>query len=322
LTIANEKRSSSPRRLTIHHAQLTIHHAQLTIHHSQFTQDFLVDNRIYFVNGEYVESGEAGLPLNDLGIVRGYGVFDLLRTYDGVPFKLREHVVRLMRSAQAIGLEMPWTVAGLEAIARDTYRRNDLADATIRIIVTGGASANFMTPQGNPSLAVMIEPVTPNPPVEYESGVKIVSVELARFLPQVKSLNYIGAIMAMKAAGRSGAVEALYRDARGRVSECTRSNLFALRGDQLITPSDDVLAGITRAVVLEIAADQFAVREAPLHYDELLACDELFITSSTKEILPVVQVDDHTIGRGEPGPRTRQLMELFRTYVRQAGRNG
>jgi branched-chain amino acid aminotransferase len=280
-----------------------------------------VGNRIYFVNGEYVESDQAGLPLNDLGIVRGYGVFDLLRTYDGVPFKLREHVERLARSAHAIDLELPWTLEGIEAIARDVYWRNDLADATIRIIVTGGASPNFMTPQGNPTLAVMVEPVAPTSEEEYERGVSIISVEMARFLPHVKSLNYIGAIMAMKQAARTGAVEALYRDAAGQVSECTRSNLFVFRGDRLITPQEDVLPGITRAVVLEIASDAFEVSEAPLHYDELLACDELFITSSTKEILPVVKLDDHTIGGGEPGPRTRKLMALFRTYVLQDDHN-
>jgi len=270
---------------------------------------------IYYLNGQFVEAGAAALPLNDLGIVRGYGVFDLLRTYDGVPFKLHEHVLRLARSAQAIGLELPGSVAEIVAIAAETYRRNDLANATIRIIVTGGASDNFMTPQGCPTLAVLVEPVTPTPPAEYLRGVKVVSVEMARFLPTVKSLNYIGAIMAMKAASRAGAVEALYRDQDGYVSECTRSNLFALQGRRLITPQNDILAGITRAVVLEVAADDFDVTEAPLHYADLLGCDELFITSSTKEVLPVVQVDGQIIGPGVPGPRTQKLMALFRAYV-------
>lgn len=272
---------------------------------------------IYYLNGSHLPATEAALPLNDLGIVRGYGVFDLLRTYDGVPFKLREHVERLQRSASAIGLRLPWDTAELEATARDTYLRNDLPNATIRLVVTGGASANFMTPPGKPSLAVLIEPVAPASPQEYEAGVKIVSVEMARFLPHVKSLNYIGAIMAMQVAEPAGAVEALYRDPNGYVSECTRSNIFAFRGDQLITPQQEILDGITRAVVLEVAADGFNVSESALHYQDLLASDEVFITSSTKEILPVVQIDDQTIGSGKPGPRTRQLMAQFRTYVEQ-----
>jgi branched-chain amino acid aminotransferase len=274
-----------------------------------------MNRSLYYLNGNYVPAAEATLPLNDLGLVRGYGVFDLLRTYNGVPFKLREHLERLERSARAIGIELPGGVDDVEAITHETYRRNDLADATIRIIVTGGSSPNFMTPQGNPSLAVMAEPVTPSPPEEYERGAKLVSVEMARFLPRVKSLNYIGAIMAMKEADRAGAVEALYRDAAGEVSECTRSNFFAFYGDRLVTPHENVLFGITRAVVLEIAADSFEVVEAPLRYNEVLSADELFITSSTKEILPVVQVDQHRIAQGRPGPRTQKLQDLFRSYV-------
>jgi branched-chain amino acid aminotransferase len=274
-----------------------------------------VAGAIYYVNGDYVEATEAALPLNDLGLVRGYGVFDLLRTYDGVPFKLSEHVARLQRSAHAIDLALSWSAAEIEAIARETLRRNQLPNATIRIIVTGGVSTNFMTPQGKPSLIVMVEPVTPNPPEEYERGVKLVSVEMARILPTVKSLNYIGAIMAMKPAAQVGAVEALYRDASGQVSECTRSNLFAFLKDRLVTPKEHVLFGITRAVVMEIAADQFEVDEHSLSYRQLLAADEVFITSSTKEILPVVQVDEAIIGKGAPGPRTRKLIDLFRAYV-------
>jgi branched-chain amino acid aminotransferase len=119
----------------------------------------------------------------------------------------------------------------------------------------------------------------------------------------------------MKEADRAGAVEALYRDAAGEVSECTRSNFFAFYGDRLVTPHANVLFGITRAVVLEIAADSFEVVEATLRYDEVLTADELFITSSTKEILPVVQVDQHRIAQGRPGPRTQKLRDLFRSYV-------
>jgi branched-chain amino acid aminotransferase len=138
---------------------------------------------------------------------------------------------------------------------------------------------------------------------------------MERFLPTVKSLNYISAIMAMKEASRTGAVEALYRDTAGYVSECTRSNLFVFRGERLITPKNDVLFGITRAVVMEIAADDFEVIETALQYDKLVDSDEVFITSTTKEILPVVQIDNHQIGQGQPGPHTQKLMQLFHAYT-------
>lgn len=270
---------------------------------------------IYYVNGEFVAADQAVLALNDLGLVRGYGVFDYLRTYGGKPFKLAEHVQRLAASAQAIGLALPGSVAEIVAIAQETYQRNGFVEAGIRILATGGASDNFMLPQGQPTLAVLVTPLAPGAPAEQAHGVKLISVCMDRFMPTVKSINYIGAIMATQQAKAAGAAEALYRDAAGWVSECTRSNFFALRGGQLITPQQDVLAGITKAVVMELAADDFDVVEGPLHYDELAACDEIFITSTTKEILPVVQIDEQQIGSGQPGPKTQKLIQLFRTYT-------
>jgi branched-chain amino acid aminotransferase len=294
-----------------------IRHRSNTTPDSQFAHIGTYIMMTYYLNGEFVPASAAALPLNDLGIVRGYGVFDLLRTYHGIPFKLHEHVQRLECSASAIGLTLPASVTQIAEIAGETYRRNALANATIRMIVTGGPSPNLMTPQGNPTLAVMVEPVIPGLLHEYTDGAKLVSVCMERFMPTVKSLNYIGAIMAMQAAARSGAVEALYRNRAGLVSECTRSNLFALAGNQLLTPQDDVLAGITRAVVMEIARDEYQVIERSLSYTDLLACDEVFITSSTKEILPIVEIDGHPIGHGRPGARTQKLMRLFAAYVAQ-----
>lgn len=270
---------------------------------------------IYYVNGRFVPATEAALPLNDLSIVRGYGVFDLLRTYNGKPFKLREHVQRLANSANAIGLQLPAAPAEIEHIATVTYAHNDISDATIRILVTGGPSENLMLPQGKSTLVVMVNPLAPYPAAEFTHGSKVITVQIERFMPAVKSLNYIGAIMAVQQAKAAGAVEAVYRTKDGRITEGTRSNLFAIRGSQLMTPKDEVLLGITRAVVMEIAEDDFEVVEAPLAYSDLATVDELFLTSTTKEILPVVQVDDQIIGNGAPGPNTQKLMALFRTYT-------
>ena len=273
-------------------------------------------NLVYYVNGQYVAADQAALGLNDLGIVRGYGVFDLLRTYDGKLFKLHEHVLRLERSAALIGLELPWSTAEIEAIARATYMRNAIANATIRIIVTGGAADDFMTPQQRPTLIVMVNPIGIPAPEQQSHGVKVITTRIERMMPTVKSLNYIAAIMAMQAARRVGAVEAIYRTADDRITEGTRANFFILRDKRLITPQTDVLGGITRDVVLEIAGDDFEVVEAPLFYADLATCDEAFLTSSTKEILPVTQIDDLTIGQGKPGPNTRKLIELFSAYVK------
>jgi len=270
---------------------------------------------IYYVNGNFLPADQATLPVNDLSIVRGYGVFDYTRSYHGKPFKLHEHILRLERSAQAIELNLPWSTTELEAIVQATFDRNGFPDAGIRIVVTGGPSDDLMTPHNPPSIVVMITPIKSSIAVQQAQGVKVTTVAMDRILPTVKSINYMGAVMAVEAAKRQGAVEAIYRTADGRLTEGTRANFFVLRGNQLFTPKTEVLKGITRAVVLEIAEDDFELVESDIFYTELASYDEVFITSSTKEILPVVQVDDLQIGDGKPGPRTLKLVDLFRTYV-------
>jgi len=270
---------------------------------------------IYYVNGNFVPAEQATLPVNDLSIVRGYGVFDYTRSYHGKPFKLHEHILRLERSAKAIQLALPWTTQELETIVQATFDRNDYPDAGIRIVVTGGSSDDFMTPHQQPSLLVMITPLKGSAAQQQAEGVKITTVEMARVLPTVKSINYMGAVIAIEAAKRQGAVEAVYRTRDGRLTEGTRTNLFAFCGNQLITPKDEVLDGITRAVVMEIAEDDFEVVEGELYYADLQKYDELFITSSTKEIMPVIQVDEQIVTDGKPGPKTHKLIELFHAYV-------
>jgi branched-chain amino acid aminotransferase len=292
----------------------------------QQTQEFLamaeMAQPLYYVNGDFVPADQARLPVNDLSIVRGYGVFDYTRSYQGKPFKLHEHILRLQRSAAAIELTLPWSTAELSAIVQETFDRNGYPDAGIRIVATGGPSSDFMTPEGNPSLMVMITPLTSSQETAQARGVKITTVEMDRVLPTVKSINYMGAVMAVEAAKRQGAVEAIYRTREGLITEGTRSNLFVFKGDQLITAEQDVLAGITRAVVLEIASDDFEVHQGPVYYEDLRsgAVDEVFITSSTKEILPVVQVDEIQIGNGKPGPKTQKLLALFHSYVENYGK--
>jgi branched-chain amino acid aminotransferase len=270
---------------------------------------------IYYINGAFIPSSQAALPLNDLGFVRGYGVFDVLRTYGTAPFELRTHLERLQRSAAQIDLPMPWSLEELEQVVYATLARNDARDVTIRVVATGGASANFITPGETPSLLVMLAPVRPYADHYYHDGASLITVDLARFLPTVKSLNYISAIMGQQRARAAGAVEALFRTPAGEVVECTTSNLFVLHGDQLVTPEEDVLPGITRQVALDLAEDLFQVVKRPVRYAELAAASEVFITSTTKEIMPIVRVDDVTIGNGRPGPGTQRLHELFHRYV-------
>lgn len=270
---------------------------------------------IYYVNGEFVPAIAATIGVNDLGLVRGYGVFEVLRTYGITPFRLREHLARLQRSASQIDLALPWSSADLEQIVYATLAHNDPTDVTIRIIVTGGASAGFLMPDSAPSLLVMLAPVKLYPDHYFVEGAHLIRIDSARFMPTVKSINYITAIMGQQRARRAGAIEALYCTAAGTISECTTSNFFVFHGDRLCTPDVDILPGITRAVALEMASDLFEIELRPLQYTELTTADEAFITSTTKEIMPVIGVDDTVIGDGRVGARTQRLRSLFRAYV-------
>ena len=271
---------------------------------------------ICYLNGKYIAFDQACLPLNDLGIVRGYGVFDFLRTYNGMPFKLREHVQRLQNSANLIGLSLPWSTEEIAAIAKNTLERNNLPEANIRIVATGGSSPDFITPSGQPSLMVIVTPVSQYPNEYYEQGIKVITVQTERFFPKSKSLSYISAISALQQAKLNQAVEALYVNQQGQVLEGTTTNFFVFQGSQLITPQENILKGITRDVVLELAKNQFEIVEQPVDYSDLSDCDEAFITSSTKEIMPVVQIDELPISQGKPGEKTQLLMNLFHNYTK------
>lgn len=271
--------------------------------------------KIYYVDGEFVPAEQAVLSLADLSVLRGYGVFDLLRTYAGVPFRLDAHLARLERSAAAIGLEMPWSRAELTTLAHETYARNEIADASIRLVVTGNASANFMMPDRPPLLAIMVDPVQPYAPGVYAEGALAVTTRIPRVMAHVKSLNYIGAIMAMQAAKPLGAVEAIYCDGEGRLSEGTRANLFVVRDGVVYTPGEDVLLGVTRQALLDAAQGEVEVVEDVVTLEDVRRADEAFITSTTKELLPIRQIDDIVIGSGKPGPVTARLIALFQALV-------
>lgn len=271
----------------------------------------------YYVNGQFAPASQAALGLNDLGLVRGYGVFEVLRTYGDRPFGLRAHLDRLAYSAAQIELALPAPLSAIESIVYETLARNAARDVTIRIIVTGGASSSFLMPEDRPTLLVLLAAVKPYPAQLYTDGAALITVDATRFMPTVKSLNYIPAILGQRRARAAEAIEALYCDAAGVITECTTSNFFIFKGNQLITPVQDVLPGITRAAVLEVAADLFEIVERPLLRSELAEAEEAFITSTTKEIMPIVRVDAQAIGAGRPGARTQRLQQSFQAYVAQ-----
>lgn len=273
----------------------------------------------YYVDGHYVDQAEAVLPVTDLIILRGFGVFDFLRTYNGHPFHLTAHVERLRNSAALIGLDCPWSTQFLSEVVHKTLQENGYPDANIRLLVTGGDSDDNISPGQHPRLLVMVDPLKNFPESWYRDGVKIITTRLNRFIPGAKSIDYIRAIITLRDAREAGAVESVYVSQNDQVLEGTTSNLFSVRDGAVITPSDDILPGITREVLLDILKAEFTMEVRPLSRQELLDSDEAFLASSTKEVVPVVQVDGQVIGDHRPGPTTRRIMEIFKNYTERYG---
>jgi branched-chain amino acid aminotransferase len=268
-------------------------------------------NAWWYVDGEWVHPHQASISLNDIAVLRGYSAFEALRTYDRRPFHLADHLERLYRSAAMIDLEIPRTredIAGVvqEIIARNTYRH-----ASVRMLVTGGESEDGVMAVGRPKLVVMISPLGERDMDRFARGYYLITTRLQREVPEAKTSNYTAAVRALKEAARRGADDALFVNEQGHVQEATRSNFFLFRGDTLVTPREEILLGITRNVVLDLARGRFPIEERPILLEELALAGEAFVTSSSKEIVPVVRIDERVIGDGRPGPRTTELERRF-----------
>jgi len=268
-------------------------------------------NAWWYIGGQWVHPDKATISINDIAVLRGYSAFESLRTYDRRPFHLDSHLERLYRSARLIEMEIPWLSEQIAEIVREAIERNTYRHAAIRLLVTGGESEDGILPSGEPLLVVLITPLDERDMQRFAKGCRLITTKLQRNSPEAKTANYIAAVRALKEAVRRNATDALFVNEREHVLEATRSNFFIFRGDTLITPHRGILVGITRNVVLELARTKFLIEERPILLEELALADEAFITSSSKEITPVVQIDDRTIGDGKPGRRTYQLEQLF-----------
>lgn len=269
---------------------------------------------VYYVNGRFVPVNEAFVSVRDLGILRGYGCFDYFRTYNGVPVTLTRNIQRLRNSCTIIGLELPWSDSELASIINQTLERNRSPSNTeydVRVVATGGTSSSNIIPDGKPTLVVMVQPLKPLPTELVSRGCKVITVELPRLFPNAKTTNYIPAIIAQKRALKENALEAIYL-LNNNVQEGTTSNVFMFFGNTLVTtPQQDILPGITRDIVIQLAKKNFSIEVRSVSKQEFLKADEVFLTAANKRIVPVVKVDDTTIGQGIPGRNTRVLMNLF-----------
>ena len=275
---------------------------------------------IYYIDGAYVDEDKCVLSVKDIIILRGFGVFDLLITYNKRPFYLKEHVQRLETSAHKIGLKLKHSNDEICAIVEETIRRNTHHDeSNIRIVYTGGVSSDGITPEGNGYLIVMVTPKHQLPDWWYSDGAKLVTAELERFIPGAKSTNYLTAVWALERAKTMDAIESIYMDRNNRLLEGTTTNFFCFKENKLITPKLDILPGITRSVLVDLVKGHFDLDVREIKKDELSSMEEVFISASNKEVVPIIQVDDIVIADGQPGQRTRKVMQLFRDHTTAYG---
>jgi len=278
-----------------------------------------------FLNDKFVPREEAQVSVFDHGFLYGDGIYETLRAYDGRVFMLTQHLVRLQRSAKLIGLELPIPEKDWPNLVTDAIARNHLRDAYLRITVSRGTGEIGLDPAlcPKPTVVVIAKPFQAYPPHLFTRGVSLITTTVHRNLatalsPQIKSLNFLNNILAKQEATKAGAFDGVMLNAEGHLTECTTSNVFFVQNRRLCTPSVacGILDGITRDVVLTLAREQ-ALQTEEQHYtpEALRQADEVFLTNTTFELMPVREVDGHKIGSGKPGPVTQSLHEAFRTNL-------
>ena len=285
-------------------------------------------NATVSVNGRIADAATASIPVFDHGFLYGEGVYETLRTYRRIPFLFDLHQERLRRSAALLALPVPFTDDELLAqISATMAAHKGLNEAYIRVLLTRGVGELTYNPAAcpNPTTVIIVKPFPQPPAHTFTDGIKVALVSVRRnhpaaLNPMIKSNNLINNALAMQEALRSGADEALMCNQAGDVVECSQSNFFIVRGRRVITPPLEagLLPGITRAFVLEMASDEgFQAVEEAVSVADVRAADEAFITGTTREITPVVQIDTHRIGSGRPGPVSQRLLAAFHARVEQ-----
>jgi branched-chain amino acid aminotransferase len=282
------------------------------------------------INGVVSPAEEARVSVLDTGFTFGDSVYEVLRTYGGRAFEPGRHFRRLRASAGRLGIALPLTDAELLSRVDALLARGGNTESYLRIVLTrgiGDSSYAFEKVQG-PTVVILAKPLAAYPASCYQQGIAVAAVDIRRNHPQaldpaIKSSNLLNNILAVREARSRGADEGLLLNQDGFVAEGASTNVFAARNGALRTPplSAGILAGITREIVLELLPGLgIASSEDPLRLPDLQSADEVFLTSTTREVMPVCRLDDRPVGSGRPGPLTRRVHEAFRAYA--AARTG
>lgn len=274
---------------------------------------------IVYVNGEWVSDSKARISVYDIGLQRGYGVAEVISVYNGIPYLLDRHLKRVQYGLQSLH------IAGvssdkIEKIIHTGLKKNQETECTVKVIITGGIATHGPSFKGRPTVIVLFSDRQKHQKKSYTEGVRAVPFEAFRVFHDVKSLNYVSSVLGIEYAKSKDAHEAIFMDARGRVTEGMTSNFFIVHKGILYTVrTDHVLQGITRNRVLELARSVLPVQEIDMLTErDVVRADEAFITSRNRNIMPVTQWDRKIIGEGVPGRWTCMLMEKLSEDIDRA----
>lgn len=270
--------------------------------------------RYCYFNGKIKELKDVKISPYDIGVLRGYGVFDVMRTTNGKPFLIDKHWKRFENSAKELCLEIPINREQYEKTLSKLLKLNKFSESIIRTILTGGVSADAFS-IGKLTFYILIEKYHAYPKSLYKKGAKVITLEFQRSNPKAKVTNYVEAIRNQNRKLKGGALEILYVK-NGQVLEFSTSNILLFINNILVTPKDNVLFGTTRNLVLELAKKKYKVEERAVREDELKKAQEILLTAGNKQIVPIVQIDNWKVGNGQVGENTKVLMQMLEDYMK------
>jgi branched-chain amino acid aminotransferase len=278
----------------------------------------MIFSSAYF-NGSILPFEQIAVPANDLALLRGYGIFDFFKTQNGVPLFLKDYIDRFFSSARQMGLELPLSKSEIPDIIHSLQEKNCFDDSGFRLLLSGGPTADGFMP-GKANFWILQEQLPILKPGAKEQGGRLISYEFRRDEPGIKSINYQVPVR-LKVQGKFGdALDVLYH-LNGEISEASRCNFYLIINGEICTPEAGVLHGITRKHILSLASKGFRFKLGPLFMSDLEQAEEAFISSTTKGVQPITQIDDMPIGNGKPGPHTLNLMYAFDDLVKAYCRN-
>ncbi len=268
---------------------------------------------IAYVNNQFIDENLATLGIGDMSIQRGFGIFDYFRTSNNQPLFLDEHLTRFFHSAKELRLNPLHTRDELKGIIKKMISHNNLASSGFRMILTGGYSPDNFTPV-TPNFIVIQQPITLPSEEKFTKGLSILLHEYQRDVPYAKSINYLMSIYLLDKLNAENADDVLYHK-NGNIFEFPRANVFIVTKEKVVvTPSLEILHGITRQKLLEVAVNHYRTEQRSITIEELKNAEEVFLTSTTKRILPVLKINQQAVGNGKPGPVTKHLLSLFTVF--------